>query len=200
MFPRRTFLKAVLATATTAALAALAGPGVLAAAPEGAIPFRVVRRLLLLDRADPDDAAWLKAKRLARSYGARLLDAGALVQRLDTHEYGVFVFPDVHAAVVAAMLVDDSPSPPPDSDALELRIWAVRHELALAAQYWIDPARVPDWYPTEKDAVASVGGATWDFHGTVTGRMASSRPNISNIPVHTGEGQRIRKAFLKGLV
>ena len=186
MFPRRTFLKAVLATATTAALAALAGPGVLAAAPEGAIPFRVVRRLLLLNRTDPDDA--------------RSLDAGALVQRLDTHEYGVFVFPDVHAAVVAAMLVDDSPSPPPDSDALELRIWAARHELALAAQCWIDPARVPDWYPTEKDAVASVGGATWDFHGTVTGRMASSRPNISNIPVHTGEGQRIRKAFLKGLV
>jgi len=79
----------------------------------------------------------------------------------------------------------------------------------LAAQGHDLPARVLDWRQLAKlkntyaDAlVEQINPATGRVHtsysmaATSTGRLASSDPNLQNIPVRTEEGRKIRKAFI----
>ena len=80
----------------------------------------------------------------------------------------------------------------------------------LAAQYDL-PARVLDWRQLSKlkstytDALqAHINEETGRVHtsysiaGASTGRLASTDPNLQNIPVRTEEGRRIREAFVAG--
>ena len=79
----------------------------------------------------------------------------------------------------------------------------------LAAQGHELPARVLDWRQLAKlkstytDALmAQINPTTKRVHtsysmaATSTGRLASSDPNLQNIPVRTEEGRKIRKAFI----
>ena len=79
----------------------------------------------------------------------------------------------------------------------------------LAAQGHELPARVLDWRQLSKlkstyaDAlVGQINPATGRLHtsyamaATSTGRLASSDPNLQNIPVRTEEGRKIRRAFV----
>ncbi|MFC1672548.1 DNA polymerase I [Pseudomonadota bacterium] len=79
----------------------------------------------------------------------------------------------------------------------------------LAAEGHELPARVLDWRQLAKlkstytDAlIAQINPATKRVHtsysmaATSTGRLASSDPNLQNIPVRTEEGRKIRKAFV----
>ncbi|HEY9163266.1 MAG TPA: DNA polymerase I, partial [Magnetovibrio sp.] len=79
----------------------------------------------------------------------------------------------------------------------------------LAAQGHDLPARVLDWRQLAKlkstytDALmAQINPTTKRVHtsysmaATSTGRLASSDPNLQNIPVRTVEGRKIRKAFI----
>jgi DNA polymerase-1 len=79
----------------------------------------------------------------------------------------------------------------------------------LAAQGHDLPARVLDWRQLAKlkstytDALqAQVNPETGRVHtsysmaATTTGRLASSDPNLQNIPVRTEEGRKIRRAFI----
>ena len=79
----------------------------------------------------------------------------------------------------------------------------------LAAQGHDLPARVLDWRQIAKlkstytDALqAAINPATGRVHtsysiaGANTGRLASTDPNLQNIPVRTEEGRRIREAFV----
>ncbi len=73
------------------------------------------------------------------------------------------------------------------------------------------PARVLDWRQLSKlkstytDALQDhINPETGRVHtsysitGAVTGRLASTDPNLQNIPVRTEEGRRIREAFVAG--
>ncbi len=79
----------------------------------------------------------------------------------------------------------------------------------LAAQGHALPARVLDWRQIAKlkstyaDAlVAQINPASGRVHtsyslaATTTGRLASSDPNLQNIPIRTEEGRKIRRAFI----
>ncbi len=79
----------------------------------------------------------------------------------------------------------------------------------LAAEGHDLPARVLDWRQLSKlkstytDALqAFINAETGRVHtsyvqtGAVTGRLASSDPNLQNIPVRSEEGRRIREAFI----
>jgi DNA polymerase I len=82
----------------------------------------------------------------------------------------------------------------------------VLEELAVLHQL---PARVLDWRQIAKlkstysDAlVAQINAGTGRVHtsfslaATTTGRLASSDPNLQNIPIRTEEGRKIRRAFI----
>ncbi len=79
----------------------------------------------------------------------------------------------------------------------------------LAAEGHALPARVLDWRQIAKlkstytdtlqDAINPETGrvhTSYSITGAVTGRLASSDPNLQNIPVRTEEGRRIREAFI----
>ncbi len=79
----------------------------------------------------------------------------------------------------------------------------------LAAEGHALPARVLDWRQLAKlkstytDAlIGQINPATGRVHtsyhqaGASTGRLASSDPNLQNIPVRTEEGRKIRRAFV----
>ncbi|MEM7544151.1 MAG: DNA polymerase I [Pseudomonadota bacterium] len=82
---------------------------------------------------------------------------------------------------------------------------------ALAAQGHDMPARVLDWRQLSKlkgtytDALQNhINAETGRVHtsysiaGANTGRLASTDPNLQNIPVRSEEGRRIREAFIAG--
>ena len=79
----------------------------------------------------------------------------------------------------------------------------------LAAQGHDLPARVLDWRllsklkstytDTLQDAINPETGrvhTSYMIAGAATGRLASTDPNLQNIPVRTEEGRRIREAFV----
>lgn len=79
----------------------------------------------------------------------------------------------------------------------------------LAAQGHDLPARVLDWRMLSKlkstytdtlqDAIDRETGrvhTSYQIAGAATGRLASTDPNLQNIPVRTEEGRRIREAFV----
>ena len=79
----------------------------------------------------------------------------------------------------------------------------------LAAQGHDLPARVLDWRMLSKlkstytdtlqDAINPETGrvhTSYQIAGAATGRLASTEPNLQNIPVRTEEGRRIREAFV----
>lgn len=79
----------------------------------------------------------------------------------------------------------------------------------LAAEGHDLPAKVLDWRQLSKlkstytDALQSqIDNDTGRVHtsysmaGTTTGRLASSDPNLQNIPIRTAEGRKIRQAFI----
>ena len=79
----------------------------------------------------------------------------------------------------------------------------------LAAQGHELPARVLDWRMLSKlkstytdtlqDAINPETGrvhTSYQIAGAATGRLASTEPNLQNIPVRTEEGRRIREAFV----
>ncbi|WP_134680728.1 DNA polymerase I [Paracoccus ravus] len=81
----------------------------------------------------------------------------------------------------------------------------------LAAEGHDLPARVLDWrgisklkstytdaLPTHVNAETGRVHTCYSIAGAQTGRLASTEPNLQNIPVRTDEGRRIREAFVAG--
>ncbi|MTH77394.1 DNA polymerase I [Paracoccus aestuariivivens] len=81
----------------------------------------------------------------------------------------------------------------------------------LAAEGHDLPARVLDWrgisklkstytdaLPTHVNADTGRVHTSYSITGAQTGRLASTDPNLQNIPVRTDEGRRIREAFVAG--
>ena len=81
----------------------------------------------------------------------------------------------------------------------------------LAAEGHALPARVLDWrqiaklkatytdaLPTYVNPETGRVHTTYSIAGAQTGRLASTEPNLQNIPVRSEEGRRIRQAFVAG--
>ncbi|HQR51566.1 MAG TPA: DNA polymerase I, partial [Methylophilaceae bacterium] len=93
-----------------------------------------------------------------------------------------------------------TPSGAPSTDEDVLQELALDHPLPKILLEYRGLAKLKSTY-TDK-LPRSVDGATGRVHTSysqavaVTGRLASSDPNLQNIPVRTAEGRRIREAFI----
>ncbi len=77
---------------------------------------------------------------------------------------------------------------------------ALSHELPAKILEWRQLAKLKSTYTsTLIDQIDSKTGrvhTSYSMAGTTTGRLASSDPNLQNIPIRTEEGRKIRKAFV----
>ncbi|HMH66184.1 MAG TPA: DNA polymerase I [Rhizomicrobium sp.] len=86
-----------------------------------------------------------------------------------------------------------------DSDVLE-DVAAQGHPIAKKVLEWRGLAKLRGTYtdalPTYINAKTGRVHTSYAMASTTTGRLASSDPNLQNIPVRTEEGRRIRQAFI----
>lgn len=86
-----------------------------------------------------------------------------------------------------------------DSDALE-DVAAQGHEIAHKVLEWRGLAKLRGTYtdalPTYINPKTGRVHTSYAMASTSTGRLASTDPNLQNIPVRTEEGRRIRQAFI----
>jgi DNA polymerase-1 len=86
-----------------------------------------------------------------------------------------------------------------DSDVLE-DVAAQGHPIATKVLEWRGLAKLRGTYtdalPTYINAKTSRVHTSYAMASTSTGRLASTDPNLQNIPVRTEEGRRIRQAFI----
>jgi DNA polymerase I len=86
-----------------------------------------------------------------------------------------------------------------DSDVLE-DVAAQGHPIAKLVLEWRGLAKLRGTYtdalPTYINAVTGRVHTSYSMGATSTGRLASTEPNLQNIPVRTEEGRRIRQAFI----
>ncbi len=77
---------------------------------------------------------------------------------------------------------------------------SVHHELPAAVLAWRRLAKLKSTYvdalPPLVDPKSGRIHPTFHQAGAATGRLASSNPNVQNIPIRTPEGVRIREAFI----
>ncbi len=149
------------------------------------------------------DSAQLRG--LSVEFGRRMVELEAEIQGLAGREFNVGSPPQL-----GKVLFEDMGLPGGKKTGKSGQ-WATGADVleALAAAGHALPARVLDWRQVAKlkstyaDAlVAQVNPATGRVHtsyslaATTTGRLASSDPNLQNIPVRTEEGRKIRRAFV----
>ncbi|HWX88933.1 MAG TPA: DNA polymerase I, partial [Rhizomicrobium sp.] len=88
-----------------------------------------------------------------------------------------------------------------DSDVLE-DVAAQGHPMAKKVLEWRGLAKLRGTYtdalPTYINAKTGRVHTSYAMASTSTGRLASTDPNLQNIPVRTEEGRRIRQAFIAG--
>ncbi|HWD27442.1 MAG TPA: DNA polymerase I [Rhizomicrobium sp.] len=86
-----------------------------------------------------------------------------------------------------------------DSDVLE-DVAAQGHPIAKMVLEWRGLAKLRGTYtdalPTYINAATGRVHTSYSMGATSTGRLASTEPNLQNIPVRTEEGRRIRQAFI----
>ena len=143
-------------------------------------------------------------KRLSDDFAARLIDLEAEVHRLAGKEFNVG-----SPKQLGEVLFDDlglsggkkgkTGAYATGADVLD-RLAADGHELPQRVLDWRQLAKLKSTYT---DALtAQINPRTGRVHtsysmaGTSTGRLASSDPNLQNIPVRTEEGRKIREAFV----
>ena len=149
------------------------------------------------------DAAQLRS--LSAEFGRRMVELEAEIQRLAGREFNVG-----SPQQLGKVLFEDMGLPGGKKTGKSGQ-WATGADVleTLAAEGHALPARVLDWRQIAKlkstyaDAlVAQVNPKTGRVHtsfslaNTTTGRLASSDPNLQNIPVRTEEGRKIRRAFV----
>lgn len=87
----------------------------------------------------------------------------------------------------------------PSTDHEVLEKLAEQHELPRAVLEYRALAKLKNTYVDQLPLMVGKDGrlhTTFDQSNTATGRLASSDPNLMNIPIRTEEGRRIRRAFI----
>ncbi len=144
-------------------------------------------------------------RRLSGEFGLRMAGLEEDIQKLAGHPFNVG-----SPAQLGRVLFEEM-SLPGGKKTGKSGQWATDAEVLerLAEEGHELPARVLDWRQVAKlkstyaDAlVAEINPATGRVHtryslaATTTGRLASSEPNLQNIPVRTPDGRKIRAAFI----
>jgi DNA polymerase-1 len=144
-------------------------------------------------------------KSLSSEFGRRMVDLEDEIQRLAGHAFNVGSPPQLGRVLFEEMGL------PGGKKTGKSGQWATGADVleGLAAEGCAVAARVLDWRQIQKlkgtyaDAlVAQVNPRSGRVHtsyslaATSTGRLASSDPNLQNIPIRTEEGRKIRRAFV----
>ncbi|MDA8232091.1 MAG: DNA polymerase I [Magnetospirillum sp.] len=144
-------------------------------------------------------------RRLSADFGARMTELEQEIHRLAGHVFNVGSPQQLGKVLFEEMGLDGGKKTGKSGQ------WATGADVleALAAAGHDLPARVLDWRQVAKlkstyaDAlVAQINPHTGRVHtsfslaATSTGRLASSDPNLQNIPIRTEEGRKIRRAFV----
>jgi len=148
------------------------------------------------------DAAELK--RLSDDFTARMGDLEAEIHKLAGHEFNVG-----SPKQLGEVLFDEMSLPGgkkgktgaygTGADVLEA-LAAEGHELPVRVLDWRQLAKLKSTYTDAlyQDINAKTGRVhtSYAMAATSTGRLASSDPNLQNIPIRTEEGRKIRRAFV----
>ncbi|MCK5042303.1 MAG: DNA polymerase I, partial [Sphingomonadales bacterium] len=143
-------------------------------------------------------------KRLSNDFAERLVVLEADIHKLAGREFNV-----ASPKQLGEVLFDDLALPggkrgktgayKTGVDVLEALV-AEGHELPIKVLSWRQLAKLKSTYTDrlQKDINPQTGRVHTSFSmaGTSTGRLASSDPNIQNIPIRSEEGRKIRRAFV----
>ena len=143
-------------------------------------------------------------KRLSDDFARRIAEAETEIHKLAGHPFNVgspqqlgkVLFDELHLERFGRKTKSGANS----TDAAVLEELAEAHPLPAKVLEWRELAKLKSTYA---DAlVDEINPATGRVHtsysltGAATGRLASSDPNLQNIPIRTEEGRKIRHAFI----
>src|SRR5487761_1347051 len=143
-------------------------------------------------------------KRLSEDFAQRIAEAEVEIHKLAGHPFNVgspqqlgkVLFDELHLERFGRKTKSGANS----TDAAVLEELAEAHPLPAKVLEWRELAKLKSTYA---DAlVQEINPATGRVHtsysltGAATGRLASSDPNLQNIPIRTEEGRKIRHAFI----
>ena len=143
-------------------------------------------------------------KRLSDDFAKRIAEAETEIHKLAGHPFNVgspqqlgkVLFDELHLERFGRKTKSGANS----TDAAVLEELAEAHPLPAKVLEWRELAKLKSTYA---DAlVGEINPTTGRVHtsysltGAATGRLASSDPNLQNIPIRTEEGRKIRHAFI----
>ncbi|MDE1930837.1 MAG: DNA polymerase I, partial [Alphaproteobacteria bacterium] len=164
--------------------------------PLPAVVGAMERAGITVDRAE--------LKRLSDDFARRIAEAEIEIHKLAGHPFNVgspqqlgkVLFDELHLERFGRKTKSGANS----TDAAVLEELAEAHPLPAKVLEWRELAKLKSTYA---DAlVDEINPATGRVHtsysltGAATGRLASSDPNLQNIPIRTEEGRKIRHAFI----
>ena len=147
------------------------------------------------------DAAELR--RQSADLGKRMLDAqqkatelaGRTLNLDSPKQLGALLFDELKLPVMVK-----TPSGAPSTNEEALEAIADQHELPRVILEYRGLAKLRSTYTEKLPEMVNpgTGRVHTSYHqaGAATGRLASSDPNLQNIPIRTDDGRRIRKAFV----
>ncbi len=143
-------------------------------------------------------------KRLSEDFAQRIAEAEVEIHKLAGHPFNVGSPQQLGKVLFDELKLErfgrKTKSGAHSTDAAVLEELAEAHPLPAKVLEWRELAKLKSTYA---DAlVQEINPATGRVHtsysltGAATGRLASSDPNLQNIPIRTEEGRKIRHAFI----
>lgn len=157
--------------------------------------FTMERRGVLLDTALLGE--------LSREFGAKMAEIEAKAHELAGQPFNLNSPKQIQELLFERHklpIVKKTPSGAPSTDEDVLGELALDHPLPKLILDYRGLAKLKSTY-TDKlpEMINAATGRVHTNYGqaiAVTGRLASNEPNLQNIPIRTGEGRRIREAFI----
>ncbi len=164
--------------------------------PLPAVVGAMERAGITIDRAE--------LKRLSDDFARRIAEAETEIHKLAGHPFNVgspqqlgkVLFDELHLERFGRKTKSGANS----TDAAVLEELAEAHPLPAKVLEWRELAKLKSTYADalveEINPVTGRVHTSYSLTGAATGRLASSDPNLQNIPIRTEEGRKIRHAFI----